>query len=308
MRTILFISIYFLSGICWSQEIKMTQQLLNPSNKFIALSGYHGGLQVNAITQSSFPLEGSKGVRANAGADAYVHKIRTGIGFNLSRNEFGSGNFKETELAVHFAPKFNIRENFVLLTGIALNMNQANNRITPNSGFFSDNPFIKVRNTASWINGSIGAGIIVHQFLFLVEGRYITNSSAQKYFYNEFNPKLRSSFSFYLSNRFDINPDFSISPFAEFTLNQEPFDVEDEGFGVNTSFKSFQAGFKYLWNDGIAAQFGYNIKNSLLVSYAFYFNTNSLNYFGLHAHELGIRATLFNNKAKKVYYKKLGLL
>ncbi len=309
MRNALIIGLVFLSSICLSQEIQLTQQLLNPSNKFVVLSGYHGALQTNSIIQSSLPFDDSKGVRANVGVDGYIHNIRSGIGLNLSRDQHGTGYFEDTEFEIHFAPKFKLSDQIFLLTGVALNLNSSQNnlfsRIDPG---YSDPRFEKVRNVAKWVNASVGAGLILHQFMILVESRYATNSKAQQSYYDEYNPKLGRQFSFYLSNRFQLSTSFSVSPLVELKFNDDRSSILEKGLGVNTTFYNFHAGLKYLLYEGVTAQIGYNIKNFIVLSYAFHSDTYSLNTQKLNAHEFGIRATLFKNKAKKVYYHNLGLL
>ena len=101
-----------------AQSFLPAQTLLSPGYQFAALTGYHGAWQINGLYRNQWP-----GIPANfqtflIQSDAYVNAISSGVGITYFNDVAGSKILNTQELRLTIAPRFQLGNNFVLLTGL----------------------------------------------------------------------------------------------------------------------------------------------------------------------------------------------
>lgn len=301
-----------------AQRPSFSQPLLSPTQQFSALTGYHGAVQWNSQYRNQWPGLTSNYVTYQTTVDAYIPKIKSGIGFIAMHDRSGSAVVQTNHLGLTYSKAFMLGEETKLLTGATArfvqesidwsqlvydgcfgwtNSNQDIYRYV--ACFASGQTPIEEPSNGYELGGSVG--IKNSTRLFLYQFSYLNQPS---HFRNTEN-KLPQIHNFYFSQQFRLSKDAELTPSIQYKRMGE---FEQLDFSLNYRFHGLFVGASYTWQDRIAGMIGTRINGRVLLTYSYDSTISPLKTQTLGSHELGMRWNLNTKKRKDVLFENLQLL
>lgn len=286
------------------QKIAYRQLLSNPSHAFPELTGWHGALQVNGAYRVQYPGSPATTVSYAANVDGYVHKLRSGIGLNVSHDRVGTGITNFTELDLNIAPKIRLTNNIVLMPAISMQYFQIAvdfSQLAPNGFAYSPDP-APVSNSIHVLTGGAGLGIAFNETFIVAHSDYITQPNVS--FFANREDRLSGIYKFLAGRNFKLGqllltPNVSYQRYEEFNFFS---------LGMNAGYKWFYLGGQYVHNQSLVLGMGYELMQRFRVSYSYEHIYSTLGIQSIAAHEVALRIWLFKDKAKTQFLKNLPLM
>lgn len=305
-KSIMLLMIVFGGKLAVGQELSKIQPMLDPAASFVALSGYHGAMQLNTLYDVLWPGIPQTSTGLAMSYDTYVPSIKSGLGIGISNDRYSGGVMNTGRLSLRFAPRFSAFDGIVL-TGLGYDLHRSYldwSQITWCDGCQYDLPIgtgdipreaiIGHRATAS-LGYKRSRWLAIYQLRYTSQQVFIQGEPDEQWI--EHAAVINHSIPF--GEKFMVTPGLSYRRFSDFEILRA---------SMNAYLRGFYLGGGYQWSDNVYAQLGYSFKGSVLVSYAFSYPASSLGTQRLVSHSLGVRTTFRKKKAKDVLVEHLWVL
>lgn len=264
-----------------------------PHYFFPEFTGWHGGLQFNAVNRQRLAnFEGQpKGFVANA--DMYLKPIQSGVGLVYVRDAYAF--YQGNDLALNVAPKLRIGRSLILTPAVSVRYRQEVFNINEPNGTNSDS------STFHSVSGGAGVGAIYKAFFATVHMDVFENPP----YPSPSDTSYRSFLSAIVGRNFSMGEHMTLTPTIVYHHNHGAHILE---LTANAQYRSFYAGVKYRLNAAAGFAFGYEFKERLRLGYSYDTFTNRLTRGASGSHEVSVRLLLFTDRWAKRFLTNLPLM
>ncbi|MEZ4721904.1 MAG: PorP/SprF family type IX secretion system membrane protein [Flavobacteriales bacterium] len=278
-------------------DIIYSQTLANPTNLFPELTGWHGGIQMNAGYRNQWPGIATTNVGYAIGVDGYVHSIRSGIGINANHYQVGSAIQNSNYVDLNVAPKIQLGDQLVVSPALSVRIGQISidwSQFGP-----SMNP---ISSSINYLSFGAGVGLIRNQTFILAHTANLNQPNIS--FFASSESRIPRTYQLLAGRNFMLGS-FTLTPSCSYQ-RMSSFNYLNITF--NAQYKSIYAGIRYAYNNAIGVAAGYEIEERLRLSYSYDYYTSILGLSNAGSHELALRIWLFKDKAKKQFVSNLPLM
>jgi|GEM_PF-2452079 len=302
MKPITLLLAFFLQVACvFGQIPDLIHQGIGSATTNPALIGWHGTAQIYTGAQSAF-------YTANhyLGSDMYIKQAKMGIGLSASSFRYGTGSFTSNSYSMTLNRRFQVGERLTLIPALTAEYHRENYefgwiccfgicsepyRPVPNSGGVG----MPVREFQDFMNIGVGLGVVMGQTVLTINQRHASRFNALRSYFDE-EVRLIPITTFQAFRSFLLHPKISVTPSVSFS-NQGEFNWLSGS--INMHMWNFHYGISGHSSNRIAYQFGYDIRKTVLISYAHGRTYSQLNYINpVPTHELVLRIQL-NQKRRE---------
>ena len=277
------------------QDAQYTQYMYNTVGINPAYAGNRGALSIVALHRSQWVgLDGAPTTQSLS-VNTPLGKSNVGLGVSFVNDKIGP--FTEQYLNIDLSYTIRTSEIGKLsfgLKGVANFLDLDVNELSPETAASGDSNL----NSFSKFQPNFGIGAYYHTDRFYV-GLSTPNVLETEYFEDEVVGLGKDRMTYYLISGyvFDLNENTKLKPaFLVKYINGSPLQVDAS---VNAIFNNtFILGGAYRLDAAVSVLAGFQINESLMLGYAYDFDTTGLGSFNGGSHEIILRYELFNYKEK----------
>ncbi len=296
---IVFVSILGLTALmsfvnpCHAQQdFQYTQYMYNTVGINPAYAGNRGVLSLNTIYRSQWVgLEGApKTFQVSAHGPVYSNRI--GLGLSVSNDAIGPST--ETTTAADFSYTIRLSRNTKLSFGLKAGWNFYN--VDYNKLDVEDPTELPVSQDLSTNAPILGFGTYFYGNNWYA-GISTPNAFESKHYDDYTITMATEKAHVYIIGGyvFDINRDWTFKP----AIMIKGTSGAPVSFDVSSNFlfrDNLSFGLSYRWNNAISALVGFQISNSIMMGYAYDYDTTELGRYNHSSHELFLRFELFTGR------------
>lgn len=298
-RKFLYILLFLLTNLMSisvfaQQDPQFTQYTLNPLAVNSAYAGSRGYASVIGLHRNQWVGQQGAPITNTLSVDMPLGN-RVGIGASFISDELGPS--QELYVDLNFSYTIPVTDTYFLSFGLKGGMRRFNLDFTKGDRFTQSD--VVFNNNSSRIFPTAGMGLFLRDKRSYI-GISVPNFFRVDHYDHQLTQVAQERLHLFLVGGwvFDVSSNVKFKPaFLLKHVNGAPLSLD-----VSVNFmihQKFRAGVSWRWDDSISGILGYQVRNNLLVSYAYDATTTPLRQYNNGTHEIAVRLDFLRRKILK---------